>query len=118
MNEVKDVSRYWVDKDSMIIMRKWTDEEYRFVNPSTHIFEKYWSYHCPICSFIPIPVLDKEEAEKAQISHINYFCCNENIKRHKGFVEYRDHELICLEQKNEFMEDLGVCACKQEYYTN
>ena len=117
MNEVRDVSRYWIDKDSGIVMRTWTDEEYKSISPHTHIFEKYWSFCCPSCGFIPIPVLDKEEAERTQSRHINLFCCKENKKKHKGFVEYRDHELVCWEHKYEFMEELGVWVYKQEYYT-
>jgi hypothetical protein len=118
MSKVKDVSRYWVDKDTGGIMRTWTNEEYDLIDPHMHIFEKYWSFRCPICDFIPIPVVTKEEAIKAQTRHINRFCCVENRKIHKGFVEYRDHELICLECKFEFMEDLGMWVAKQEYYTN
>lgn len=116
MNEVKKLSRYWIDKDSGIIMRKWIDEEYESINPHTHIFEKYWSYCCPNCSFIPIPHLEKEMAEREQIRHVNHFCCGINRKRHKGFVEYRDHELICFEGKEEFLEDLGVWIYKETYY--
>ena len=112
----KNLSRYWVDNDSGIIMRKWTDEEYQSTNPYIHIFEKYWSFRCPNCEFVPIPVLEKEEAERTQIRHINRFVCKENRKRHKGFVEYRDHELVCLECKEEFIEDLGVWVCKEIYY--
>lgn len=116
MSKVKNLLRFWVDKDSGIVMRKWTDEEYKTNNPRMHIFEKYWSYRCPACSFIPIPVLEKEEVERTQIRHINHFCCRENRKRHKGFVEYRDHELVCWEHKDEFIEELGVWCYKQEYY--
>lgn len=118
MNEVKILSRYWIDKDSSAVVRRWTDEEHNSINPHTHIFEKYWSFRCPNCNFIPIPVFDKQEAEREQIRHINRFCCDENRKRHRGFVEYRDHELICLEGKEEFLEDLGVWVYKEEYYTN
>lgn len=113
MNEVKNLSRYWVDKDSLIVVRKWADEEYEIINPHKHIFEKYWSYRCPICSFIPTPHYDKAEAEHGAKVHERYAG-----GKHKCVVEYRDHELICLEHKVEFVEDLGVWVCKQEYYTN
>ena len=115
-NLSRNLNRYWVDNDSAIIMRKWMDEEYQSTNPYTHIFEKYWSFRCPNCSFIPIPVLSKEEAERTQVRHINKFICRENRKRHKGIVEYRYHELICWECKEEFLEDLGVWVYKETYY--
>lgn len=118
MDEVKDLSRFWVDKDTGIVIRKWTDEEYESINPHTHIFEKYWSFRCPNCSFIPIPVLDKREAERRRVAHLNNFWCSEDRKRHKGFVEYRDHKLICLEGKYEFIKDLNMWVYKQEYYVN
>ena len=66
MNKVKNVSRYWIDKDSKVVVRKWTDEEYKTNNPRVHIFEKYWSFRCSHCSFIPIPVISKEEVEHTQ----------------------------------------------------
>jgi len=115
-NLSRNVNRYWVDNDSGIIMRKWTDEEYQSINPYTHIFEKYWSFRCPICGLIPIPVLDKKEAERTQIKHMNHFCFGLNRKRHKGFIEYRNHELICWESKEEFLEDFGVWVYKETYY--
>lgn len=115
-NLSRNVSRYWVDNDSGIVMRKWTDEEYKSISPYKHIFEKYWSFRCPICGFIPIPVLEKEEAERTQIRHINNFVCSKNRKGHKGFVEYRDHELICFEYKEEFLEDPGIWCYKETYY--
>lgn len=55
MNEVKNSIRYWLDKDSQTIVRQWTDEEYKLVDPHTHIFEKYWDYY-RIFGFIRIPV--------------------------------------------------------------
>lgn len=55
MNKVKNLYRYWVDKDSKTIVRQWTDDEYKNIDPHTHIFEKYWS-HYRICGFIHIPV--------------------------------------------------------------
>ena len=116
MNEVRNIYRYWVDKDTGGVMRLWTDEENKSMNPRTHIFEKYWSFRCPTCGFIPIPRLTKEEAERIQIRHINQFSMPQNRKRHKGFVEYRDHELVCLECKEEFLEEVGVWVAKQELY--
>jgi hypothetical protein len=116
MNEVKNLIRYWADKDSGFIMREWTDEEYKSVDPCVHIFEKYWSYRCPVCGFIPLPTLDKEETRRSQIRHVNCFSCDKNRKAHKGFVEYRDHELACFETKDELDETLGVWICKQICY--
>lgn len=55
MNEVKNITRYWLDKDSQTIVRQWTDEEYKFADHHTHIFEKYWSDR-RIFGFIRIPV--------------------------------------------------------------
>ena len=115
-NLSRNVSRYWVDNDSGIIMREWTDEEYQSISPYTHIFEKYWSFRCPNCGFIPIPVSTKEEAEIAQCKHMNYFCWSLNKKKHKGIIEYRDHELICYETKEEFIDEYGVWVCKVCYY--
>ena len=116
MNKIKNLHRYWLDKDSHLFMRQWTDEEYQTLDPHTHIFEKYWSYRCPMCNFIPIPVLTKEEAERTQTRHINQFSMSQNRKRHKGFVEYRDHELVCYETKDEFLKDIGIWVAKQEIY--
>lgn len=115
-NLSRNVDRYWVDNDTGIIMRKWTDEEYQSINPYTHIFEKYWSFRCPNCELIPWPLLTKEEAERRQIRHINSFGCEANRKRHKGFVEYREHELVCWEVKEEFLEDVGAWVCRQISY--
>lgn len=115
---IKDLSRYWIDKDSGVVVRRWTDEEHNSINPHTHILEKYWSFRCPDCTWIPTPTLEKREAEREQIRHINRFCCDENRERHRGFVEYRDHELVCWEGKEEFFEDLGAWVYKEEYYIN
>lgn len=116
-NLSRNLRRYWVDNDSGIIVRKWTDEEYKTINPYIHIFEKYWSFCCPNCNFIPISVLEKEEAKITQSRHINHFVCKENIKRHKGFVEYRDHELVCLNAKRNFLKTLA-CGFSKKYITN
>ena len=113
MNEVRNLSRYWIDKDSGILVRPWTDEEYKSTDPHRHIFEKYWSYYCPICGFLPIPVMTKEEAKRQQAEHVNRFCSK---RRHKGVVEYRNHELICMEHKDEFIESFGVWVHRQEMY--
>jgi hypothetical protein len=113
MNEIKDLKRYWVDGDSGIFVREWTDEEYKTNNPQKHIFEKYWSYRCPICSFIPTPHFDKAETEHGAKTHERHAG-----SKHKCVVENRNHELICLEHRYEFMKDLGVWIHKQEYYTN
>jgi hypothetical protein len=111
INKIKNVNRYWADKDSRIIMRKWTDEEYKILDPHTHIFEKYWSYSCPICNFIPMPSYNKDEVQRAAEMHMSR-CGNS----HKCVVKYRNHELICLEFRDEFLEDLNVWVNKQECY--
>ena len=111
MNKIRNINRFWVDEDSRIIVRNWTNEEYKTTNPHTHIFERYWSYRCPICSFIPIPNYDKDEVKRAANSHMLY--CGDN---HKCKVEYRDHELVCLECRDEFLEDIGMWVAKQEIY--
>ena len=111
MNKVQNICRYWVDKDSRIIVRKWDEKEYETISPHIHIFEKYWSYCCPICSFIPTPCYDKTEAERGAKAHERH-----NGNKHKCVVEYRDHELICLEFRDEFLEDLGIWVNKQEVY--
>lgn len=111
MNKVQNINRYWVDKDSNIIVRKWDEKEYETINPRTHIFEKYWSYRCPICTFIPTPHYDKAEAEHGAKAHER--CAG---SKHKCVVEYRDHELICMEFRDEFLEDLGVWVAKQEVF--
>lgn len=111
MNKTKDLIRYWVDKDSGIVVRKWTDEEYKTNNPHKHIFEKFWSYYCPICKFVPSPCYDKSEVERGSKTHERY-------THHKCVVEHRDHELICWENRFEFVEDLGAWVHKQEAYTN
>ena len=113
MNKVENLNRWWVDKDSGILVRPWTDEEYKSTDPHTHIFEKYWSYYCPVCGFLPTPVLTKEEAKKQRASHANWFC----NRKHKGYIKYRDHELVCLEHRDEFIEHHGgVWVHVQEMY--
>lgn len=111
MNKVQNLQRYWIDKDSKIVVRKWEDEEYKSINPHTHIFEKYWSYRCPICSFIPAPHISKTEAEHGANTHKIY-----TNDRHKCVIEHRYHELTCYECKEEFIGDLGVWVHKIEFY--
>jgi hypothetical protein len=111
MNKIQNINRYWVDKDSNVIVRKWDEKEYETINPRTHIFEKYWSYYCPICSFIPTPHYDRAEAEHGAKVHEVH-----TINKHKCVVEYRDHELICMEFRDEFLEDLGIWVAKQEVF--
>lgn len=112
VNKVQNLCRYWVDKDSKIVVRKWTDEEYKNTNPNTHIFEKYWSYRCPICSFIPTPHISEQEAKHGANTHLLYAPSS----RHKCVIEYRFHELVCYEYKEEFIEGIGVWNCKYTYY--
>ena len=109
MDMIENLNRYWLDKDSQIVVRKWDAKEYETTNSHTHIFEKYWSYRCPICSFIPIPYHDKAEAERGAKTHERY-------TRHKCVVEYRNHELVCLECRDEFLQDLNVWVHKEEIY--
>ena len=109
MNKVKNIVRYWIDKDSCIVVRKWTDEENKTTNPHNHTFEKYWSYRCPICHFIPTPHAQKAEAEHGAKVHERY-------TGHKCVVEYRNHELKCMECRDEYIEDLNVWVAKQEIY--
>ena len=107
------MERYWIDKDSKVVVRAWSGKEYKTINPHTHIFEKHWSYYCPICNFIPHLCANKDEAEHDVNVHE---CCAGG--EHRCVIEYRHHELICLEFKEEFIEDLGVWVQKQEYYVN
>ena len=116
MNKVENLNRWWVDKDSGILVRPWTDEEYKIVNPHTHIFEKYWSYYCPVCGFIPVPTPEKAEAKRQQREHMNRFDFRVNRMRHKGFVKCRDHELVCLEHRDEFIEHYSAWVHVQEMY--
>ena len=109
MDKVQNVSRYWVYKDSGIIYRQWTDEEYKTIDPHKHIFEKLWCYYCPICNFIPVPCFDKKEATHHSNTHRHY-------TGHKCVIEYRDFELVCFESRDEFLENLGVWVHKQELY--
>ena len=109
MNEVRNINRYWVDKESNIIVRKWNDEEYKTIEPHKHIFEKAWVYYCPICNFVPTLCYDKNEAKHRSNTHKRY-------TGHECLIEYRDCEFICLEFKDEFLEDIGVWVNKQELY--
>jgi hypothetical protein len=111
MDKIRNLNRFWVDKDTNIVVRQWTDEEYKIINPHTHIFEKYWSYYCPICGFIPMPCCDKSKVERDANHHRLCFG-----NKHKCIVEYRDHELACLEYKDEFMDEFGVWVFKQTTY--
>ena len=111
IDKIRNISRYWVDKDSGILVRKWDREEYKSINPHEHIFEKYWSYYCPICSFVPTPHYNKSEADHgAKVHEINVG------RKHKCVVEYRNHELVCMEFRDEFLEDIGLWVNKQEMY--
>ena len=109
MSEVKNIDRYWVDKESRIIVRKWTDEEYNSIKPYEHIFEEQWVYYCPICNFIPVICRDKNSAIHSANSHKSY-------TGHECLVECKNCEFVCLEFKDEFLEDLGVWVNKQEVY--
>lgn len=109
MIEVKNISRYWVDKGSGIIVRKWTDEEYKSINPHAHIFEKYWYYYCPKCNFVPIPHFNKDDAKHGCSNHKHY-------TGHRCLVNYKDFELGCLEFKEEYSEEFGVWVAKQTMY--
>ena len=111
MDKVKNINRYWLDNDSRIVARQWTDEEYETIDPRTHISEKYWSYRCPRCEFLPMLCYDEVEAKHQSNNHENY--CG---RRHKCIVEYRDFELSCWEFREELLEDLGVWVAKQEMY--
>lgn len=111
MNKVKNLYRYWVDKDSKIIVRQFTDEEYKSMDPHVHIVEKYWTYDCPICLFVPTPYRSKQEA----IYGANFHCCM-NGYRHMCRISYRYFELACFECREEFVESLGMWVYKQEYY--
>lgn len=109
INGIRNLSRYWVDKHTGIIMRQWTSEEYEAVSPRTHIFEMYWSYQCPICSFLPVPHCNEVEAMHGANTHERYAG-----SRHRCVVEHREHELVCLECKEEYVDELGVWVNKQE----
>jgi hypothetical protein len=113
MNKVQNVSRLWLDKDSNTIVREWTDEEYQTLDPHTHIFEKYWTYYCPYCGFLPIPHGNKAEAEHGAKVHELHAPIS---RHHKCVVEYRKFELCCFETREEFLEDLGVWVHTQELY--
>lgn len=109
MNKEQNINRYWVDKKSSIIIRKWTDEEYETIEPHKHIFKKAWTYYCPICRFIPPCYFDKKECEHDANNHKHY-------TGHECSITYEDREMICLEFRDEFSEDLGVWVNKQEVY--
>ena len=111
MNETRNIQRYWIDNDSQVIVRPWTDEEYQNINAHTHIFEKYWSRYCLCCPVIPTPYISKAEAEHDARMHELY-----GRGRHKCVVQYRDHELICLEHRDEFIGDLGKWVYMEKYY--
>lgn len=110
-DKVRNINRYWLDNDSDIVVRQWTDEEYKTINPHTYIFEKHWSYYCPRCGFIPAICHDKDEAIHRSNDH-RYRCGN----KHKCVVEYRDHKLVCLEFNEEYMEQFDVWVAKQIKY--
>ena len=109
MNTVQNINRIWIEKDSGVVVRNWTDEEYKTLDPRNHIFEKYWCYYCPICGFLPTLCGSKAEAKHAYHVHKSY-------TGHRCEIKYRDFELVCLEEKDEFLEDLGVWVHKQELY--
>ena len=113
MDKIKKLIRYWVDKDSKTIIRKWTDEEYKNHDPHEHIFEKYWCYHCPTCGFISMPYCRRSIAGLSAGTHEMH-----TDKEHKCIVKQKNYELICFEYKYGFMEDLNAWTSKKEYYIN
>ena len=96
--------RYWIDKDSDLWMREWSKDEYATLDLSEHIFEKYWSFRCPICQFTPVPTSQSRAERRAKI--------HEQKTGHKCIVEYRDHELVCLDVIGAFSERLGAQVMK------
>ena len=111
MNKVQNIFRFWVDEGSGIIVRDWTDEEYKTLDPHTHIFETYWTYYCPRCGFLPTPYSNEKEVKYSAKLHEM-----RTPGDHRCIVEYRKFELACLETREEFREDLGVWVCVQEKY--
>lgn len=111
MDKVKNINRYWLDNDSRIVARQWTEEEYKTIDPHTHIFEKYWSCRCPRCEFLPVLCHDEAEARHHGSNHEHY--CG---SLHKCIVEYRDFELNCWEFKEEYNEEFDIWVAKQEVY--
>ena len=109
MSEVRNLSRYWVDKGSCIVVRQWTDEECASIDPNEHIFEKYWYYYCPKCNFMPIPHYNKEEAKHGSNNHKHY-------TGHRCLTRQKDFELVCLEFKEEYSKEFDVWVAKQEMY--
>lgn len=111
MRTKRNIKRFWVDEASGILVREWNDEEYKNINPHTRIFEKYWSYYCPICGFIPLPNDNREHVEREAKTH-QLIAGSE----HTCIVEFRKHELGCMENREEFLEDSELWVSIQEKY--
>lgn len=101
--------RYWINKSSQVIVRSWTDEEYKTIDPYTHMFEKYWCYCCPTCKSTSELYCKEEEAAHHKNLHAHY-------TGHEGLVEYKDFELVCLELREEYIEDFGAWATIYKIY--
>ena len=110
-HEVRNVTRLWVDKDSTVVVRHWTTEEHASVNPDDRIYEKHWSWYCPQCRTVPAICGNRDDAKHYAYRHEFL-----HGHRHRCKVKYRDHELICLEFKEEYSPEFDVWVAKQTLY--
>lgn len=105
----RNINRYWIEKNSQVVVRNWTEEEYKSADPKNHILEKHWSFSCPHCSFLPHLCANKDEAEHSNNVHRRY-------TRHEGMVEYKDFELCCVECREEYSKEFNAWFYKQDIY--
>ena len=108
--KIQNVNRDWIDKLSGGFMRPWTELENDTLNHCTHIFEKHYRHICPICGCIGLPTT-KDGAKRDQYEHARF-----HLFSGKGIIRYEDCELICLEFREEFNEEIGVWTSVYEQF--
>ena len=108
---IRDVRRYWVIKENNEIYRKWIPDEYRDHDPHTPIYEKFWSYCCPRCGFIPRICRDKQDSKQSVARHKRYWG-----DYHKCIIEYKDWELVCYEEHDRYIADRNLWIREYQFY--
>lgn len=109
MMQIRNIHRQWIDKNSGMFIRSWTDNEYKSLDCRDHIFEQYWCYYCSRCTSEPILCASKNEAEHQCYVHRHY-------TGHECKATQREFELVCIEFREEFDEKLQRWIYKWEKF--
>ena len=106
-NNLKNIRRYWERKDDGFVVREWNEEEYKNINPETHIHECVVLSQCEHCgSLLYATFIDQGhcycqlcyEKGRRNIRHPNYF---------KATIEMR-----CIEIGEQEIGGTVVPMCK------